>query len=256
MPQFRQFLKAFLVGLMFLAGFIAITCVFPVAALGGPRRAALFRRRVRALWYSLLARILGLKVRRSGELMATPGLMVSNHISWLDIMVLGSQYPFDFVAKQEVSTWPVVGFLARHSGTLFVRRGDTHSTRATAEDMAWRLRRGHYLVLFPEGTSSPGHEVLRFHPRLFQPALLVNAPVQAVALAYRGEARNLAPFVDDDEFLPHLWKLLAIRAIEVDVVFCATVAPNRFDRNGLARHTHSQIVAALEAQNPTQANLA
>lgn len=253
MPRFRQYLKAFLIALAFLAGLFAVSCLFPAAGLCGARAAERLRGRIAIAWYSLLARILNVKVRRTGATMATPGLTVGNHISWLDIVVLGAQAPFNFIAKREVAEWPVVGYLGRRVGTLFVSRGDRDSTLDTAEEMTWRLRRGRRLLLFPEGTSSRGDTVLRFHARLFQPALLAQAPVQAVAIAYRGEAAQLAPFVGDDDFLPHLWRLLALPEIEVDLVFFPPVAPGKFDRDGLSRHTRAQIAGALEPSHQARA---
>lgn len=256
MPRFRRYLKALLIGLAFLAGLAAVSCAFPAAGLCGPRAAQRIRGRITRHWYGTLARILNLGIRESGEPMATVGLTVANHISWLDIVVLGTQAPFDFIAKREVAEWPVVGYLGRRVGTLFVRRGDRDSTLGIAEEMVWRLRQGRRPLLFPEGTSSSGEGVLRFHARLFQPAVLVQVPVQAVAISYRGEAARHAPFVGDDEFLPHLWRLLALESIEVDLVFCPPVAPGKFDRAGLAAHTHAQIAEALGFEGPARSLIA
>ncbi|WP_348757833.1 lysophospholipid acyltransferase family protein [Candidatus Methylocalor cossyra] len=246
----RKYLKAILVGLAFVAGLAAVTLLFPGARLLGHRVSEAVRGRITVLWYRSVARLLNLRIRCFGELMPTPGLVVSNHVSWLDIVALGSQAPLDFIAKREVADWPVVGYLGRRTGTLFVRRGDSHSTRSTAEEMVWRLKRGRRLALFPEGTSSSGEGVLHFHPRLFQPALMANLPVQAVAIAYRGAARPVAPFVGDDAFLPHLWRLLALERIDVDLIPCPPLTPGRFDRNALAQQTRAQILSALELQAP------
>jgi 1-acyl-sn-glycerol-3-phosphate acyltransferase len=252
MARSKRLLKAGLIGLMFLAGLLAVTLAFPLASLCGPRAARRLRGRIAMDWYAGLARILNLKLRRFGEPMAAVGLTVGNHVSWLDIVALGSQAPFDFIAKREVADWPVVGYLGKRAGTLFVSRGDRGSSLGVAEDMAWRLRQGRRLALFPEGTSTMGAGVLRFHARLFQPALLVHVPVQPVAIAYRGKAARLAPFVGDDDFLPHLWRLLALDSIEVDLSFCPPLAPGSLDRDSLARHARAQIAAALELERPAR----
>lgn len=248
-----QYLKAFLIALTFLAGLIAVSVVFPAVGLFGAKLANRLRGRIAVHWYNVLARILNLHIRRQGSAMTPPGLTVGNHISWLDIVVLGTQAPFDFIAKREVAEWPVVGYLGRRVGTLFVRRGDRDSTLNTAEDMVWRLKRGRRLLLFPEGTSTVGHTVLRFHARLFQPAVLAQVPVQAVTLAYRGAAAESAPFVGDDDFLPHLWRLLALPRIDVDLVFHPAIPPGASDRDALARQTRGQIVATLEPSPLVQA---
>ena len=245
MGPFRRFLKAAGVAWVFLAGLLAVSLLFPAAGLCGRHAADRMRGRIAVHWYGTLARILGLKIGRSGAPIMGNGLLVANHVSWLDIVALGSLAPLDFVAKQEVAQWPLVGYLGRRVGTLFLRRGDPESSRLITEEMAWRLRRGRRLVLFPEGTSSAGTEVLRFHARLFQPALLAHVPVQAVALAYRGKARDFAPFIGDDEFLPHLWRLLSLDALEVDVSFHTQVPPEGLDRNALAGYTRNQIAETL-----------
>ncbi len=256
MRRFQQYLRAFLIGLAFLVGLWAITILVPAVGLLSPQIMDRVRGRVAVYWYRSLARILNLRIRRIGQVMEMPGLVVGNHVSWLDIVVLGAQAPFDFIAKQEVAEWPVVGYLGRRAGTLFLRRGDPESTHEAAEEMVWRLRRGRRLMLFPEGTSSSGEEVLKFHARLFQPALLAQVPVQAVAIRYGGEARNLAPFIGDDDFLPHLWRLMALRTIEVDLVFCPRLDPGKFNRSTLAQHTRSQIEAVLIPRNQSRRRIA
>lgn len=250
MERFQQFLKAILIALVFLVGLFAVTVLFPAAGVFGQYTAEKIRGNIAVYWYGLLARVLNLKIRRFGAPLSSTGLIVANHVSWLDIVALGTVAPFDFIAKREVAEWPVIGYLGRRVGTLFLRRGDLESSRRTSEEMVWRLRRGHRLVLFPEGTSSSGKQVLRFHARLFQPALLAHTPVQAVAIAYRNQASDSAPFVGNDDFLPHLWRLLALSSIEVDLSFHAPVAPGRLDRNAVAGHTRNQITAALERSSP------
>ena len=235
MQQLRQYYKAFQVGLMFLGGLFLATIIFPLLNLFHHRTAEKLSGLLVKNWHLLLTKALKIRIHRSGHIMPPPGLFVSNHISWLDIVILGSQGSFNFISKYEVAEWPVIGFLAKQSGTLFVRRGDHHSTQSTAEEMIWRLRRGRHLVLFPEGTSSPCNQVLRFHARLFQPALLANVPIQAVGLAYRNDAKVLAPFVGDDDFLPHLWRILALNQIDVELFFCEPAPAGRFDRTGLDR---------------------
>ncbi len=177
--------------------------------------------------------------------MDTPGLWVANHISWLDIVIIGAQSPVTFIAKSEVAGWPVLGFLARHIGTLFVYRGDAEQNREIAETMSWSLRQGKRLVLFPEGTTTTGDRVLRFHAKLYQPAARVGSPVQAIAIAYDGAARDGAPFIGEDDFLPHLIRLLALERIDVRLTYCPPLAANRLNRDTLAAQTRRQVEAAL-----------
>jgi lyso-ornithine lipid O-acyltransferase len=245
MRRFRQGYRSVLVLMMFAAGLITVAIVFPACSTVLGRTASRIKGRIQQAWYRCLLAVLNVDVRTTGVIAEEATLWVSNHISWLDIVVLGARRPLSFIAKSEVGTWPVVGFMARRNGTLLVRRGDGASSREVAEAMAWRLRQRQRLVLFPEGTSSKGENVLRFHARLFQPATLVGAKVQAIGIAYRGAASTLVPFVGDDDFLPHLWRLLAESSITVDLAFCRPLSAGGLGRDRLAQLTHHQITDAL-----------
>ena len=210
MPQLRQWIKASLIAGMFLWGMLAVSILWPLLSLLLGRKAAYFHEIVRRHWCVAVCRILNVRLEIVGMPSPLTRLWVANHISWLDIIALGSQLPVEFVAKEEVADWPVMGYLARRIGTLFVRRGDAEQTTLIAEQMAWQLRQGRRLMLFPEGTTPNGERVLRFHGKLLHPAQLAHAPVQAISLEYLGEARAVAPFIGEDDFLPHLLQILKL----------------------------------------------
>lgn len=232
--------------LAFMAGFLIITCISLFLRPMDPDTAEQALRRSKRLWCAWLIKILGVHIRQHGTAMPQCGLLVCNHISWLDIIVLGAQGQFSFVSKHEVAEWPVVGYLAERAGTLFLRRGNRDSARDICNAMTQRLNRGEYMAFFPEGTSSTGSSVLRFHNRLFQVAIDAGVQVQATALAYRGTAHTVVPFVGDDEFLPHLWQVLALPEIQVDLFFCEPISTEHQDRKALAEHTRAQITEALQ----------
>lgn len=244
MQTCRRWLKAGLVAGMFLYGMIAVSAIMPPLGYLFGRRATLIEDRIRLNWYRSVCRILNIHIQITGEASKDARLLVCNHISWLDIIAIGAQQPLTFVAKQEVADWPVMGYLARRIGTLFVRRGDAAQTAATAEQMAWQLRLGKRLALFPEGTTTTGERVLRFHAKLYQPAQLAHAPVQAIALSYRGAARKTAPFIGEDEFLPHLLNILKLKRIDMRLHYCAPL-PAGLHRDVLAQTTRKQIIEAL-----------
>ncbi len=133
--------------------------------------------------------ILGLGYVRRGRPMAGQGAMVANHVSWLDIFVLNAAAPVYFVAKAQVAGWPGIGWLARATGTVFIRR-DPREAGAQALLLEARLRAGHRLCFFPEGTSTDGLRVLQFKPTLFAAffahGLAGVMQVQPVSLVYRG----------------------------------------------------------------------
>jgi 1-acyl-sn-glycerol-3-phosphate acyltransferase len=178
----------------------------------------------RALWLQQSARsvLASVEVRLSVEGTAPArGLVVSNHLSYLDIAAYAAAMPCAFVSKIEVSRWPVFGLTARVGGTLFLDRGRRSSAEAVALEIAGRLSLSIPILLFPEGTSTNGLRLLRFHPTLFEPAVAAAAPITAAAIRYRAAdipERDLCWF-GDDAFLKHLWKTLGVRGLHAELRF-------------------------------------
>jgi 1-acyl-sn-glycerol-3-phosphate acyltransferase len=171
-------------------------------------------------------------------------LVVSNHLSYLDIVILSAVMPALFISKIEIGSWPFFGTLARMGGTMFINRSSRASAAAVASDMAERLRSHLRVLLFAEGTSSDGTQVLRFHSSLFEPAVAQQIPVTAAAVRYviedGGQERDLCWF-DDTLFLPHIWKALATRGFFAEVKFGEPrVYP---DRRTAAAVTHEEVAA-------------
>lgn len=252
MASCRLWFRGLLVAGIFLWGLLAVSLVFPGLRRLGERRARHWRERVILNWNRSVCRILNVRIRVSGHMDPTARLTVANHISWLDIIALGSLQPMVFVAKAEVADWPIMGTLARGIGTVFIHRGDAEQAATTLEAMTWLLRRGAHLMLFPEGTTTRGDQVLRFHGKLFNPAQLTAARVQSVAVRYRGVSSQVAPFVGDDDFLPHLLRILRQPVIELELHYCP-VLPVGLRRDQLARTARLQICECLD---PTSRYLA
>ena len=229
---------------MFLWGLVATGLLWPFLELVLGRKAGFFQEAIRSHWCSMVCRILNVEVETVGTPSHETCLWVANHISWLDIIALGALHPLLFVAKEEVADWPVMGYLARRLGTLFVRRGDAEQTGSIAEKMTWQLRQGRQIMLFPEGTTTTGERVLRFHAKLFQPAQLAQVQVQAIGLEYQGEAKTFAPFIGEDNFLPHLLQILDRDRVRLRVHYCQPL-PLGLHRDILAQTTRKQVVAAL-----------
>lgn len=168
--------------------------------------------------------ILGLRLRVQGRAMTGPGAIVANHASWLDIFVLNAIQPVYFVAKSEVSRWPGIGVLARVTGTVFIARKGTEALAQKALFEA-RLRAGHRLLFFPEGTSSDGLRVLPFKTPLFAAffadSLKDGMAIQPVTVAYRagpGRDPRFYGWWGAMGFLPHLIACLKAPAGSVAVV--------------------------------------
>jgi len=193
-------------------------------------------------------RALGIGVTIHGEPPAH-GLVVSNHLSYLDIMILGRAMPCFFVAKTEIAGWLYFGKAARTGASIFIDRKSRSSTVEVARLMSERLKLPVPVLLFPEGTSSDGSSVLRFHSSLFEPAVAASAPVTAVAVRYvlrDGESERDLCWFDDALFLPHLWKALGVAGFSAEVAFGE---PRVYaDRRNAAVRTHDEVVAMRGAR--------
>lgn len=190
--------------------FVLTTCVlhFWLMRLKGPR--TLERR---ALWLRKtcirILRSMEIRVDVGGSVPAH-GLVVANHLSYLDIVILSAAMPCFFVAKTEIDAWPYFGRAARAGGTIFIDRGSRASAEQVADEIAERLKLSIPILFFPEGTSTDGN-MLPFHPRLFEPAIRSGEPVTAASVQYVADdgtpERELCWF-GDDAFAPHLLKTL------------------------------------------------
>lgn len=171
-------------------------------------------------------RCIGFRLQVDGERPQGPALYLSNHISWTDIPVLGSLWPLRFLSKAEVARWPVIGWLARQGGTLFIQRGSGEAA-ARRNEIADTLRQGESVLIFPEGTTSAGHTVLPFFPRLIGAATNAGVPIVPVSIAYlrNGDPCQVSPFIGDDGFHQHVPRLLRARGADVRVICHPPVEP-------------------------------
>jgi 1-acyl-sn-glycerol-3-phosphate acyltransferase len=223
--------------------------------LGSPLAAAFPRAYHRLCW-----RILGFRVETTGRQSDRhPTLFVSNHVSYLDITMLGGLIRGSFIAKSEVSSWPLFGTLARLQRTVFVERRPQRSA-AQRDIVSSRLASGDDLILFPEGTSSDGNRVLPFKSALFGAAetLIDGAPVllQPVSIAYTRlngmpMGRHFRPFFawyGDMEMGSHLWELLGFGIVTVKVEFHPVVTIADFgSRKALAEHCRRVVAEGVAA---------
>jgi len=213
-------------------------------------------------WLAGGANVLGVTVAVEGEerldvLGAGGSLWLPNHVSWLDIPLLGGIRPGTiFLAKSEIRHWPVIGRMAMLAGTAFIERG--RGSAAAAEAVAGGLAAGRQMVVFAEGTTSDGHGVCRFHARLLGPAIAARAPVVPVAIRYldaRGERTTAPAFIGRDPLWPSLWRVLSSKGLQARVDILEPIAPLPDDpRSEIARRAHhavSQAVATNGASRPS-----
>jgi 1-acyl-sn-glycerol-3-phosphate acyltransferase len=200
-----------------------------------------------ALW------VLGIKHEIIGTPMREEGALVANHSSWLDIFALNAFDDVYFVAKSEVAKWPLIGWLAKATGTEFIVR-EREKAVYNNKVIQIRLLHGHRLLFFPEGTSSDGRRILPFKPTLFEvflvPELYEKISIQPVTLIFHapeGQDPRFYAWWGDSNLFNHLLKALTIKQHgTVQVIYHPPVAVNDFsDRKALARHLEVQVASAL-----------
>ncbi|ADE12689.1 lysophospholipid acyltransferase family protein [Sideroxydans lithotrophicus] len=176
------------------------------------------------------------------------GLIVTNHISWLDVFVLNAVVPMRFVAKSEVRRWPAIGWLCARAQTLFIERGKARSAARINVQLVDLLQRGECLAIFPEGTTTDGSKVAHFHSSLLQPAIDAGALVHPIAIRYQDRygAHNLASaYIDEMSFGASMWNILSEPELHVRLVATPPLDASGTDRRNLTRAVHHHIGATL-----------
>jgi 1-acyl-sn-glycerol-3-phosphate acyltransferase len=177
-------------------------------------------------------------------------LVAANHLSYVDILVLGSLYPSVFLAKREIATWPVFGWIARGAGTLFVDRDQPKDVVRAGREMSDRLAKGVPLTIFPEGRSSPGVEILPFQPALLEPAARAGVRCFAVSISYETPGSSASPsrtvcWYDSENFVTHFKRLVSLRRVVARVRFSGPALVSS-DRKTLARVLWERATATFE----------
>ncbi|MDV2968577.1 1-acyl-sn-glycerol-3-phosphate acyltransferase [Nitratireductor aquimarinus] len=216
------------------------------------------------LWHRLTLRMLGVRVRMEGSpAKDRPLMIVANHVSWLDILVLGSLDGVHFIAKSEMRKWPILGTFARQQRSVFVERERRRSSPEQAREIAERLADGDPMVLFAEGTTGDGNRVLPFKSTLFGAAQLALASdradsvtLQPVALIYVSKGglrldrreRAAISWIGDTDLLPNLITLWQSRPIDIDVRYGDPIPfLAKGDRKTVTREAEAQVRAMLTA---------
>lgn len=243
MLRFSAHLRLLLLGLHLLYGALQVAILFRHAA-------EPLRQRLKQAWSRQLVRLLGIRIQSPGDSLACVehGLLVGNHISFIDVFVINALLPSAFVAKSEVAQWPLIGWLARRAGTVFIERGSRRAAHLTHRHMLQALEAGRRLALFPEGTTTAGHGVLPFHAALFQSAIDAAVPVHAVALGYHRAdgTRSEAPaYIGDIGLLDCLLAVLHTPGLVARLSLAGSFRPPLPERRHLAHKCHQAVAKAL-----------
>ncbi len=265
---------------------VGILLAATILLTGGVRRWKI--ERVMSWWSGVMLDIFNIEVRVNNAGVQGPRMLVANHVSWLDIILIGYVEPTRFVAKSEIRHWPIAGWLANAMGTFYIRRGkgarDTVPERSEVgagageaptipirsngkqpistvggakpllEKVVPHLRAGGSFIVYPEGTTTDGSSVLPFRARLFQAAIEAQCPVQPIALRFgRGaDGSDIAPFIGDDDLASHMLRLLKEPALIAEVTYCAPISPQGLDRDALALASHTAISSVVAKPLPVE----
>ena len=248
MSTIRKFYRTILLGLLLITGII-LTIVF----LRNTRHTSGIANSIVSTWLGTVARLLGVKTKTYGSALAEKTLFVSNHISWLDILILGNLIPVHFLSKHEVKSIPVIGWLATRAGTLYIKRGCKDSASDASSEITAALNQRHNSIVFAEGTTTDGH-IKKFHSRMIQSAIDAQAMVQPVAIFYpvRNPESNKIEINPVTLFLAgtsagESFDLIArAPSIDVEVHFLQPIHSKNKTRDEIAQHAFDEVVAAIK----------
>jgi 1-acyl-sn-glycerol-3-phosphate acyltransferase len=216
-----------------------------------PRASAQRRRALVGWWSAKLARIVGVSVVADGELPAADGtvsMIAANHVSWLDIFAISSVHPTRFIAKSEIRDWPLAGWIAERAGTIFIRRERRRDTARINDLVHAALAEGDCVGLFPEGTTTEGDQLLRFHSSLFEPAVANAARVLPVAIRYEhhdGSLCRAIAYVGELSFVQSLALVIRQRDVVARIAFAPPVGADGLGRREVAALAEARVASAL-----------
>lgn len=188
----------------------------------------------------------------------SPGLIISNHVSWLDIFVINSVHPCHFVAKSDIRGWPLIGWLCDKAGTIFIARGRQRDVRRIYAGLVRSIHDGDRVAFFPEGTTAAQGTVLPFHANLFEAAIEAKVPVQPYALRYLdedGALHSAADFIGDMTFAESVGLILRSRPLIAELIRLPAITSEAAHRRELALAAHAAISNALRPVSDIADNL-
>lgn len=236
---------------MMLHLFIILPLVMLISSLPFSQRKSeslSFGEKLQSWWTATACRIFGLRIVVTGELIQGPGLMVANHISWLDIPLIYGVAPMSFVSKAEVNRWPILGTIARFGKTVFHDRGCHDSARNVAESMTRSLQAGNRVAIFPEGGILGGPGVKPFHARLFAAAAESKSPVQPIMLRYVMNGRHFGAigFLPNEHFVANFFRLLGQPPRQAEVALLPVIDFQGQQRKELASAAKAAVEDAYD----------
>ena len=250
MTHLRAIVRILSLLVLTVASYAAIRGGIVLRRLEGDARLRYFIERYQR-WCRRVSRLMGMRIRRVGPVPEAPYLLVSNHVSYTDILALGVLVAPVFVAKAEIARWPFLGVLVRDAGAVFIDRVRVKHIPSVIEEVERRFESGFGMALFPEGTTSDGRQVAAFRPSLLEVAVRSGRGVTPAALLYRTPpgcrpAGEAVAWVGTATLVPHLYGLLRLPWFEVLVTFSGKELRGE-DRKHLAETARVEVARLLEA---------
>jgi 1-acyl-sn-glycerol-3-phosphate acyltransferase len=227
-----------------------------ILRLAFPRSGPARRRALVGWWSAKLVRIMGLATRVSGpapEAGEIGAMIAANHVSWLDIFVISSVRSTRFIAKSEIRDWPMAGWIVERAGTLFIRRERRRDTARINELVHAALARGDCVGLFPEGTTSEGDTLLKFHSSLFEPAVVNRAHVHPCAIRYENGDGSLCrqmAFAGELSFMQSLGLAIRQRGVVAKIAFAPAIETAGKGRREVAQAAEDAVASLLGLPSP------
>lgn len=240
-PGIRGAWKMMKVGVHLARG--AATLAFAYPAVDHARRLSLKQR-----WSRKLIAVLGIECRFKGGSSRETTLIVANHSSWVDIFVINVLVPAAFVCKEDVRSWPLIGWFSTKTDSIYLRRGNRRAARGVAGEVRTALLSGLTVAAFPEGTTHEGAGVLPFHSALFQAAVDARCAVQPMALNYtdgKGVATTRVAYCGDTSFIASLWQICCSKDLRADLHVLPPIRAEGRRRQELAKEARGRIAASL-----------
>ena len=247
--QFVRGIRWFRLFAHVLVGLIAVGVIF--RRVSPPRRATLT-----GWWAAKLLRILNVVLLVHG---ARPSanvrnmIVAANHVSWLDIFVISAAHPARFIAKAEIRDWPIAGWLCDKAGTIFIRRTRRSDTAKINQIMHDVLAEGATIGFFPEGTTSRGDKLMKFHTSLFEPAVVNTATLAPVAIRYRasdGELNDAVAFIGELSFAESVALIIRQKSMIAEITFAQPIEAKGLSRRELALRAEIAIATILGVAEP------
>ncbi|MEB0013411.1 lysophospholipid acyltransferase family protein [Glaciimonas sp. Gout2] len=186
---------------------------------------------------------------------ASPALIIANHVSWLDIFVINSTEPCRFVAKSDIRDWPLIGWLCAQADTIFIARGKQRDVRRIFQGLVSSIHAGERVAFFPEGTTAAQGAILPFHANLFEAAVDAHVPIQPYALRYVDAAGQLHPaadFIGDMSFAQSMIAIMKAAPIKAELIQLKSIETAGIHRRDLAAIAHVAIAEALGQRRPEE----